>query len=139
MANEIQLDIGSTGITGLVARTLTGTTLGSPIALSEVSGAGGVYVGTMTGGAGEYVLKAYDSVGTLIASSDRSYRWSGSAFVDPLAAVDLRVEEIYQRQGLDPSAPVTRTKAGDTVTETFGDVTITHETNGTDTVTSTRS
>jgi len=50
-----------------------------------------------------------------------------------------KLTKLYQRQHLDPSAPVTRTKAGDTVTETFDDVTITHSTNGTDTVTSTRS
>jgi len=50
-----------------------------------------------------------------------------------------KLTKLYQRQHLDPSAPVTRTKAGDTVTETFDDVTITHATNGTDTVTSTRS
>ena len=47
--------------------------------------------------------------------------------------------EVWQKQNLDPTTPVTRAKNGDVVTETFGNVTVTHTSNGTDTVTSTRS
>jgi hypothetical protein len=50
-----------------------------------------------------------------------------------------KLSEVWGKQNLDPSAPVTRTKNGSTVTEIFGDVTVIHSSNDTDTVTSTRS
>ncbi len=81
MANEISLPIGESGLTGLYCRTLQGVTLGSPMPLAEVPGAGGVYVGTMAGEPGHYVLLAYDSTDKSIASSTASYQWDGEAFL----------------------------------------------------------
>jgi hypothetical protein len=80
MANEIMLIIGTSGLAGLYAKTLSGATLGDAIALSEVTGAGGVYVGTMAGLAGEYALLGFDATDALIACSSQSYSWDGAAF-----------------------------------------------------------
>jgi hypothetical protein len=63
MANEIQFPIGEPGLTGLYCRPLAGSTLGTSIALTELSGAGGLYRnnGTITLTNGTYTLLAFDS------------------------------------------------------------------------------
>ena len=80
MANEIKLPIGTIGLSGLYARAIQGTTLGSPISLGEISGAGGVYSGTMTGSAGYYGFLFYDSSDELIGTST-VYYWDGTDFI----------------------------------------------------------
>jgi hypothetical protein len=120
VANEISLTIGGSGVglTGVYVRTLTGVTLGSPIALTEVAGAGGVYVGSMVGAAGEYVLLSYDSANNLIGSSG-SYTWDGTAFVEEasggtgggLGPEDIeRLERIEQQLIADTIKGATRFK-----------------------------
>jgi hypothetical protein len=59
--------------------------------------------------------------------------------LDLLSNISERIYRVWQRNALDASNPVTRAKTGADVTETFDDVTITHDSNGTDSVTSTRS
>jgi hypothetical protein len=52
---------------------------------------------------------------------------------------NTKLTELWQRASLDAANPVTRESDGEDVTETFAAVTITHNSNGTDSVTSTRS
>lgn len=80
MANEIQLSIpGVTGAVGLYCRTNQGIVLGNPIPLAEVAGAGGLYVGSMSGAVGHYAFLFYDSTDNKIAIGPISLYWDGVA------------------------------------------------------------
>jgi hypothetical protein len=141
MANEISLTIGGasgTGLTGLYVRALSGVTLGSPIALAEVSGAGGVYVGTMTGAAGDYVLLAYDSSDQLIGGSGQSYQWDGTEFTTEdaatIAEIAAHTTPLAAQLGLLPGISATHSPNGITVSAGPGSTVITDNADGSYTV-----
>jgi hypothetical protein len=88
----------------------------TPIPYDDVAGVFIQYLTSVTG-----AVATVDTGGGGFTGSDRS-----------------KLTETWQRAGLDADNPVTRESDGEDVTETFGDVTITHNSNGTDSVTSTR-
>jgi len=86
-----------TGLSGIYCRPVSGTTLGSSISLTEVSGAGGLYVGEMTTGtAGHYVLLAFDATDQQIGASTISYYWDGTQFVgdDAISAIKTKTDQL---------------------------------------------
>ena len=125
MANEIQFPYISGRI--VAARVFDGSTLSDEIILTEIASTG-IYTngGSLSLTAGtEYTVLAFDD-GVLVGQSSL-LMWTGSDFASKTQAAAL---ETWRRQGLDVSSPVTRSKSGDNVIETFSGVTLTHSVTG---------
>jgi hypothetical protein len=145
--NQILVPLQISGLTGLTLQIVSapGNTVPSPLAVSEIPGDPGLYLATFTGLGTEENPIAYSGIlrkdGALTGIATPTFLWDGTDFVyvGLDSGQDTKLTELWQRASLDADNPVTRESDGEDVTETFGAVTITHNSNGTDSVTSTRS
>lgn len=108
------------------------------VSIRPTNSAGLIQVDTGGGGFTSSDRATLTTAATNTATLTTRLSEARAAALDSLSNISERVLRLWQRNALDASNPVTRTKSGSDVTESFDDVTITHDSNGTDSVTSTR-